>query len=273
MKKILFAAMIIIAMVFVSSCGTMVPAGHVGVKVYLLGKSKGVDHEVLGVGRYWIGMNEQLIIFPIFVQQYSFTRDKNDSSPEDEAFYFQNKDGVKCNFDLSIQAHADPEKVTILFQKFREELPAIMKVNIRKLIQNKVQTYASALSLEELYGPKKIEMLKRIEVEIRDEVAVYGIVIDAMSLLSDVRFPEEVEKAIVAKIQATQEAMQRENEVAKARADAEIKVLNATAEAKAIQMKNVSISEIMVQYEAVQKWNGVLPTYMMGSSTPFINIK
>jgi regulator of protease activity HflC (stomatin/prohibitin superfamily) len=273
MKNFFLLAIMLIAAVVLSSCGTMVPAGHVGVKVYLLGKSKGVDAETLGVGRYWIGMNEQLFLFPIYVQQYRFTKGSKDGdSVNDEAFYFQNKDGVKCNLDLSIQAHADPQKVTILFQKFREDLQTVMKVNLRTLILNKIQAYASALSLEELYGPQKVEMIKKVGDEITAEVAPWGIVIDNVSLLSDIRFPPEVEQAIVAKIQATQEAMQRENEVAKAKADAEIKVLNARAEAQAIQMKQQSITPTMVQYEAVMKWDGKLPEYMMGSSVPFINI-
>lgn len=45
-----------------------VEAGHVGVKVYLLGRDKGVDSEVLGVGRYWIGWNEDLYLFPTYQQ-------------------------------------------------------------------------------------------------------------------------------------------------------------------------------------------------------------
>ena len=28
----------------------------------------------------------------------------------------------------------------------------------------------------------------------------------------------------------------------------------------------------LVEYEAVQKWNGVLPVYMMGDTTPFVNL-
>lgn len=274
MKKILILAMIVVASLFVSSCGTMVPAGHVAVKVYLLGKSKGVDSEVLGVGRYWVGINEELYLYPVYVQQYRFTKSVGDGdSPDDEAFYFQNKDGVKCDVDIAIMAHADPEKVSTLFQKFRHDLETVMKVNLRTFILNKIQEYASALSIEELYSPKKVEMMKRVESDLRAEVSKYGIVVDSVSLLSDIRFPPEVEAAIVAKIKATQEAMQRENEVAKAKADAEIKVLNARAEAQAIQMKQMSISAIMVQYEAVQKWNGVLPVTMLGNTTPFINVR
>jgi hypothetical protein len=45
----------------------------VGVKCYLLGKSKGVDAEALGVGRYYIGFQQELYLYPTFVQQYAFT--------------------------------------------------------------------------------------------------------------------------------------------------------------------------------------------------------
>ena len=60
MKKLLFA--ILLGALFVSC--SKVPAGNVGIKFYLLGKDKGVDYEVLGPGRYWIGINEELFLFP-----------------------------------------------------------------------------------------------------------------------------------------------------------------------------------------------------------------
>lgn len=51
----------------IRSCAK-VEAGYVGVRVNLLGGNKGVDSEVLGVGRYWIGWNQELYLFPTFQQ-------------------------------------------------------------------------------------------------------------------------------------------------------------------------------------------------------------
>ena len=34
-----------------------------------------------------------------------------------------------------------------------------------------------------------------------------------------------------------------------------------------------ALAERLLENEAVQKWDGKLPTYMMGNSTPFINLK
>ena len=49
---------------------------------------------------------------------------------------------------------------------------------------------------------------------------------------------------------------------------------SAEAEAKsmAIRANALSKNKALVEYEAVQKWNGILPQYMMGESIPFINL-
>ena len=51
-----------------TGCLRKVPAGNVGIKVYLLGGEKGVDAEQKGPGRYWIGWNEDLYLFPTYKQ-------------------------------------------------------------------------------------------------------------------------------------------------------------------------------------------------------------
>ena len=64
--------------VFVWSSFEKVEAGYVGIKVNMLGSDKGVDSEVLGVGRYWIGWNQELFKFPTFQQTVSWTKPEND---------------------------------------------------------------------------------------------------------------------------------------------------------------------------------------------------
>ena len=44
---------LLLVLVFLLGACSKVPTGHVGLKVYLLG-NRGVDQEVLGVGRYFI---------------------------------------------------------------------------------------------------------------------------------------------------------------------------------------------------------------------------
>ena len=40
----------------------------------------------------------------------------------------------------------------------------------------------------------------------------------------------------------------------------------------AIRAQALSQNKSLVQYEAVQKWDGKMPQYMLGNSVPFINV-
>ena len=46
----------------------------------------------------------------------------------------------------------------------------------------------------------------------------------------------------------------------------------ATAQAKANQLLNASLTPTLVNYKAIEKWDGKLPTYSGGGAVPFLNI-
>lgn len=261
------------------ACAT-VPAGSVGIKVYLYGGEKGVDSQVLGIGRYFIGINEQLYIYETFSKTYPFTQAITIGSPIDEAFYFQSNEGIKCNVDVSVQAKADPTKVTLLFQTYRELLPEIIKTFMRNDMRNSFIKYASDMKLEDLYSSKKGDLIKKVEKDIREIYASKGIIVDNVSFLSDIRFPIEIQNSITAKIEATQKAIQRENELREAEAMAKKRIIEANAEAESNKIKIRSLSPQLLEYErvmnereAIMKWNGVTPHYTNGNLIPFTSVK
>ena len=75
MKKLRNLLFVMMAALTLASCST-VPAGNVGIKFHLLGGSKGVDYDVLTPGRYWIGINEKLYLFPTQHQTMIWTDDQ-----------------------------------------------------------------------------------------------------------------------------------------------------------------------------------------------------
>jgi regulator of protease activity HflC (stomatin/prohibitin superfamily) len=267
MKKII----ILIASMFILFACSKVPAGNVGIKVYLLGGEKGVQSETLGVGRYWIGVNEELFLYPTYTMVYNFTQDANEDSPDDEAVRVQTKDGVSGNFDFAIQCNADEKLASVLFQKYRKDFKDVIKVNLRNYFRDAINEKARHMTVDDLYSAKINEAVKEVENDMISNFRKEGIIVEKVSILGRVRLPEELEAAITAKMKATQEALQRENDVQKAKADAEIRITAAKAEAESIQMRQRVITEELIRYEAVQKWDGKLPETMIpGSSVPFI---
>lgn len=249
-----------------------VPAGHVGVKVYLLGSSKGVDHEVLPVGRYWIGMNEQLYLFPTFQQNYVWTKSLHEGKAADESITFQTKEGMSINLDLGISYSLDPSKVALIFQKYRKGIEEITDIFLRNMVRDAINQIGSQYTVEEAYALKKSELMASVERKVKSEVSSIGIIIDRIYIVGSLRLPELVMQALNSKIEATQTAQKVQNEVLQAKAEAEKAVAIAKGEAEANRVKQMSITETLIKYEAVQKWDGHLPQYT-GGPIPFIGLQ
>lgn len=273
MKKQIFSLMLLaVLMMAVSTSCTKVPAGQVGVKVYLLGGEKGVSTEVLGVGRYHININEELYLFPTYQVNYVFTKDQNEGSPQNEEFTFQTKEGMECSMDLGVAMHFEQEHVSAMFQTYHKGENEIRGVVVRNTIRDALNKVSSNMPVEHVYGEGKTALIDSVKSMVRANLKATGIGIDNVYLIGSIRIPETVIKALNAKIEMTQKAQQSENQLRDAEAQAKIKVVNAEAEAKANQLISNSINQTLVQWEALKKWNGILPTVTSGA-IPLINLK
>lgn len=276
-------ALILLFMTMMTVACSKVPAGHVGVKVFLLGGSKGVDHEVLGVGRYWVGINEELYKFPVYQQTRTFTQAETDESPGDESFTVQTAEGMSCNMDIGATFTIDGAKVSTLFQKYRRGVDEIQSVVLKNTLRDALNSVVTTMPVESVYGTGKNEMIKQVENIVKETLKPHGINVEKVYLVGSIRLPSNVVGALNAKIEATQRAQQRENELREAEAQAKKQVAEAEgkaksmiaiaeAEAKSNALKLRTLTKELIEYEAIQRWDGKLPT-MTGGAIPFINLK
>ena len=101
----------------------------------------------------------------------------------------------------------------------------------------------------------------------------YNIIIDDFSI-KDFQFSATFAKAIESKQEAEQLALKAERDLQRIKIEAEQQIATAKAEAETLRLKNISVSPLMIQLNAIDKWDGKLPQYMLGgNSLPFINIK
>src|ERR1043166_8401998 len=102
MKK--YIACAVMAALF-ASCAT-VPAGYKGVKVYLLGRKNGSEIKVLSTGRYMMGLNQRLYLFPIFQQDFTWGHNNGEipTTPNDP-FTFQSREGINVSVNVGISFH------------------------------------------------------------------------------------------------------------------------------------------------------------------------
>ena len=174
-----------------------------------------------------------------------------------------------------------------MFQKYRKGIGEITDVYLRNLVRDAINTESSTKSIETVYGEGKAELIKAAENRVRSEIQQYGIILDHLSWVGDIRLPESVTTAINEKINASQQAITRQNQVETAKAQAAIavaqaegeanaKLLVAEAEAKAIRLKGEAVHNNpgVAELNAIEKWNGVLPVTMLpNSAVPMIGVK
>lgn len=93
--------------------------------------------------------------------------------------------------------------------------------------------------------------------------------------ITNIDYADEFEHAVERKVVAVQAAIEAQNKTVQIQEEAKQRVISAKAEAESIRIRADALSQNknLVEYEAVQKWNGELPQYVLGGTMPFINIK
>lgn len=271
-----------VAAIALGAC-SKVPAGNVGIMVDLYGGSQGVDLHELTPGRYWVGWNQELYLFPTFTQNYVYSASSHEGKPLDESIVFQTAQGTTVKANVGISYHIAPECAAKVFQKYRRGVDEITDIYLHNMVRDAFVISASTRDIEAIYGTGKGPMMKEINDKVKTQADAVCIGVETIYLVGDMDLPDQVKTAINAKINATQQAEQAQNEVARSTAEAQKTVaiangeaqsilLKATAEAQANDLVSKSITSQLVQYEQIKKWNGVMPMVSGGGALPLINI-
>lgn len=257
------------------SC-SKVPAGYRGVIVNLYGSDKGVAEQSVGVGRYYTGWNSELYLFPTFLQNYSWK--------DEQAITMQTSEGLSIRTDAGITYSIQPDNVVKVFQKYRLGIDEITNTFLHNMVRDAMNEVASTMTVEQIYGAQKENFINRVNEIVKHEASSTGIEVDKIYLVGSFDLPATVVNSINSKIQASQNAMKVENEVATARAEAQKTIveaqargqqilINAESQAKANKILAESLTNEFVQYQAILKWNGELPRMTGSSAIPFINVQ
>ena len=239
----------------VTSCGYHpIEAGYVGVKVDKLGSNKGVQNEVLGVGRYFPTINEEIYDFPTFQINYVYTQNKTEGSETNEEFTFQTKEGMECSADLGVAMHFEVNKIPFMFQTYRKGVDEIRSVVVRNEIRDALNRVSGNMPVESVYGEGKGHLIDSVTSIVQSRLTKNGIIVDKISLIGSIRIPENIIKALNAKVQMTQEAEKAKNQVAEAQARAQIIVVTAQAQAEANRTLSASLSPALIQQQWIAAW-------------------
>jgi len=268
-------------------CGcTVVEPGYVGIKVNSWGSSRGVQDIPVETGRVsYNPITTTVHKFPTFMQTIVWTKDATEGSPTDESIGFNSSEGVGVNVDVALSYSLEADKVPHIFVDLRKDIDYITHVYMRAKVRDSMYKHGPEYKIMELLGDRNKEFMDSVQKTLDDELKPKGILIDMLSIVGKPRVPENVEASINATITAKQKAIEAENKVLQSRAEAEQKVeeakgeaesirLRAEANAKANEVLTKSLSPELLNYEALQHWDGKLPQVLGNSGAiPFIEVK
>ena len=241
----------------------IIPAGHRGVILFW----GSVEKRIMGEGlNFKVPIAESVIKVDVKVQPHPF-KEIDASSKE----YQMVKMTGMMNF------HIDPSYVNDLYQKVGLDFAdKVIDPAFNDFVKEVVPTYPIGEIL-----PKREEIRKRAMTKLGDNLSRYHIIVDDI-YFANIRFSPEYEGAIEAKQVAQQQvetqkqvlaqrAVEAEQKVATAKGEAESILVVAQGQAKANEALSRSISQILVQYKGIEKWNGMLPQ-VSGGAVPFIDL-
>src|SRR5216684_3101418 len=270
---------------------TKVPPGYVGVRVKFYGQQRGVQDIPIVTGRVWYDpVTEEIYKFPTFLQYRVWTQNPHEGKAADESITFTSQEGALVNADVSVAYLYEGPKVPSLFLEFREDPDAIADGYIRSRVRDAFVRVASKMRIMDIAGAQLGQLTTAVKNELGTELHPKGIDFDYVSIVGEMRIPEDIRNAINSAVQTTQLAQQAQNKVAQIEAEARQRVADAEgkadamraeakgradallmekdAEAKSNKLIAESLTPEYIQYLALAKWKGDVPTFTGTSSMP-----
>lgn len=180
------------------------------------------------------------------------------------------RDTQKVKITFAMTYYPDPTQIHMMYQQFGDDWED--KIIIPATIGSIKDTIGKYVA-DDLVG-KREEAKDAAQKEIIEHLKKRNVIATRLDFIN-LDFETAYEKAVEDKVVAVQRAQESKNKTVQIEEQAKQKIISAQAEAESMRIRSQALStnKSLVEYEAVHKWDGKLPQYMMGSSVPFINLK
>ena len=220
--------------------------------------------------------------YPITIQTYEMVLKGNEGVVAgDDSIKIQSNEGQQLNLDVVIQYQVKRSEAGILYQDWGgADIGVVEDRVVRQYTRSQVPVIASSYTWEQIVSSKRAELVKLMEEGLRTEFARRHL--DLVSFgIREVHLPEALQQALTNKIQAQQQAEQQRYQLEQARIRAEQDQVEAQGKANALLVQaeaqaqaNLklaqSVTEGLIRYQQIQKWDGKLPVFT-GGATPLID--
>lgn len=248
-RVIVYALGALLALILLFGTFVTIPAGHCGVLTTFGAASPNVLYPGLHIK---LPLIQDVVLMNVQVQ-------KNQLTEHAASLDLQDVDStVATNWNI------DPADAAWIYQRIGME-DALNERIIQPVVSNAVKAIVAHYNAEELVE-KRDQVRREIEDLIRKNLNPYhvNVAVDGVSI-TNFDFSPEYETAIENKQVAQQRAQQAEYELQQAKVEAERQIAQAQGQAEAQKLLQQTLTPELIQQQAIQKWDGHLPTVVGGN--------
>src|SRR5215831_8754891 len=261
---------------------TVIQPGNVGV---VFNRWSGALKTV-GQGVAWrIPWITQVQSYPVALRTYTMVQRPTEGSERgDDSIDLPTKEGQHIRQDISVTYNTSHEKAGDVFRSFRgADIADIERTFVRRTIITVSQNAAGQMSLTDLISAQRGSLQGHIQDDLQQEMNKMGFVVDKVNLGAS-HLPDIIEKQLQQKMAAQQQAQQADFElqraqtlakakVAEAEGEAQSTLVRARAQSEANKLLQESLTPLLIQSKAIERWNGTLPQFTGSAPLPFLNLK
>lgn len=171
--------------------------------------------------------------------------------------------------DVALNWHIIPEEANTIFQEIGDESAIIERI-INPAVEEVLKAVMAKYTAEEIIT-KRGEVKAGVDDSLTSRLTSYHIAVDDISLVH-VHFSERFGEAVEAKQIAEQEAKRADFVALKAVKQAEATVNLARGEAEAQRLLRETLTQELLQRQAIEKWDGKLPKIMGNGGTKLLDL-
>ena len=167
---------------------------------------------------------------------------------QEEEMEVLSSNGLNISVDVTVRVNPTYQEIGDLHEKFGREY---MNSLVRPEVRSSVRKVIGQFTPEELYSTKRDEVQQLIQKDLEATLKNNYIELKA-TLIRDIELPDKVRTAIEEKIEAKQLALKYEYILEQERREAERKIIEAEAKARANQILNASLSTNILKDKGIE---------------------
>ncbi len=166
----------------------------------------------------------------------------------EESMTVLSSNGLNIKLDVTVRVNPIQDKIGFLHESIGEDY---LNILIKPEVRSSVRKIIGQFTPEELYSSRRDEVQELIQEDLAKQLNAKYTKLQA-TLIRDIELPDKVKSAIEEKIEAEQTALKYEYILQQERQEAERKIIEAEAKARANEILNASLTDNILRDKGIE---------------------